>query len=243
MPNLPALKSQLAILSFIHVVSFIFVCIATAVIDWSKSSLRDYGIWQVCGTPCSSWQLTEASALKDCEGALTATRAFSVLSIIFVAFCMCLSIALLAKPTLISKTTVLVNVCLVLITNLWLFLGWIMFLGVQARGQCAFKDYTTHLGSSWFLQLFAWIFELVAILVAITIFLKWKKTPRYAGQPPFVPGPVPYGPASNVYPQYKYPADPSKPPSGTSPYAGGYPAPGAYGPTPNVSPYVPTPYW
>lgn len=249
---MPGLKQLLALLTFWNLLAWIFVIIATAVTDWSKSSTAEYGIWRACSLvtttkTCGNWDLTELPQYKDCEGALTATRAFSVLSIIFTTFCLCLSLALLAKTTLIKKTTVLILLCMTLVTNLWLFLGWIMYLGVNARGHCAAKDYDGHLGSSWFLQLFAWIFGLISIGLAGLIFMKWKKTPRFAGQAPYVPGPVPQGAPSASYPQYKspYPSGPVPyyPTANKAPYSSSYPAPGSFGPTPNTSPYAPTPYW
>lgn len=261
-----SIKILLAALTLFNFISWLFVIIATAITDWSKSSLRQYGIWDVCdfvfggGKNCYNWDITESSALKTCEGSLTATRAFSVLSIIFVTFCLCISVALLAKPTLIKKTTVLVNLCMLLITNLWLFLGWIMYLGVEARGQCAFADYGTHLGSSWFLQIFAWIVGLISCILGVLIFLKWKKTPRFCGQPAYIPGPAPV-PCGPCYPQYSSGSVPYNDPyaTGPKPYYPSAPqaAPVAYpppyssaysgvnGPTPNTSPspYSPTPYW
>jgi hypothetical protein len=240
------IKILLAALTAANFSSWLFVIIATAITDWSKSHLREYGIWNVCDLSidpksCYKWDLTQNSSLKDCEGALTATRAFSVMSIIFTTFCMCISAALMAKPTIISKATVLLNLCMVVITNLWLFLGWIMYLGVEARGHCNFVDYGAHLGSSWFLQIFAWIIGILSVFLALLVFMKWKKAPRFAGQPPYVPGPapaVPYGPTSSTYPQYD-----KAPPAAQVPY---YPGTAPYsgtGPTPNTSPYVPTPYW
>eukprot|EP00667_Euglena_gracilis_P020090 EG_transcript_21657 len=240
------LKLLLALEAWWQFAIFLFVVIATGITDWSKSPTREYGIWQTCsGGNCGAWTTTDLSSLKDCEGSLTATRGFSVMSIICTSLALLLALALLLKPTLIKKSTVLILLCWVWTTNIWLLCGWIMYLGVQGRSQCAFGDNGTHLGSAWFLQIFAWVMSLfIAGPIAFLIFLKWKKTPRFAGQPPYVPGPtpgpgpIPYGPASGSYPQYKapYPA----------PYSGGYgPAPysGAFGPTPNTSPYVPTPYW
>lgn len=239
-----SLKLLLALEAWWQFAILLFVIIATGITDWSKSITRDYGIWQTCsGGTCNAWSTTDLTSQKDCEGSLTATRAFSVMSIICTGLAFLFALALLLKPTLIKKSTVLILLCWTWTTNIWLLCGWIMYLGVQGRNQCAFNDNGTHLGSSWFLQIFGWIMNFfLAGPIAFLIFLKWKKTPRFAGQPPYVPGPtpgpgpIPYGPASANYPQYKapYPA----------PYTG-YPAPysGAFGPTPNTSPYVPTPYW
>jgi len=250
---------MLAVLAAWLFFALLFVIIATAISDWAKSSTADYGIWQVCNytsttsTVCGSWTLTGITTFKDCEGSVTATRAFSVLSIIFLVFCLFLTLALLFSPTLIKQATILVLLCLLVVTNIWLLCGWIMFLGVQARNMCAFYDLNTHLGSSWFLQLFAWIFGLVAIVLGVLIFSKWKKTPRFAGQPPYVPGPtpgpIPYGGPNAMYPQYKspYPYGPV-PYGGAAPQGGAAPYyPGTYGgglgSTPVASPYQPTPYW
>jgi hypothetical protein len=242
------LKLLLALEAWWQLAILLFVVIATAITDWSKSNIRGYGIWQTCtflatGDVCSAWSTTDITAFKDCEGSLTATRGFNTMSIICTGIALLFTIALLVKPTLIKKATILFLVCWVWTTNIWLLCGWIMWLGVDDRDMCAFQDPGTHLGSGWFLQIFGWIMSLfLAGPIACLIFLKWKKTPRFAGQPPYVPGPtpgpgpIPYGPSSAAYPQYKapYPA----------PYTG-YPAPysGAFGPTPNTSPYVPTPYW
>jgi hypothetical protein len=242
--------------------ALLFVIIATAISDWAKSSTADYGIWQVCNyttttsTVCGSWTLTgitNVGSFKDCEGSVTATRAFSVLSIIFVVFCLFLTLALLLSPTLIKKATILVLLCLLVVTNIWLLCGWIMFLGVQARNMCTFYDLNTHLGSSWIQQLFAWIIGLVAIVLGLLNLFKWKKTPRFAGQPPYVPGPtpgpIPYGGPAAMYPQYKspYPYGPV-PYGGAAPQGGAAPYyPGTYGgglgSTPVATPYQPTPYW
>jgi hypothetical protein len=237
-------------------VALLFVILATAISDWAKSTTADYGIWQVCqyisttSIVCSSWVLTgitNVGSFQACEGSVTATRGFSVLSIIFVALCLFLTVALLLSPTLIKKYTILALLCLLVVTNVWLLCGWIMFLGVQARNMCTFYDLHTHLGSSWFLQLFAWIFGLVAIVLGLLIFVNWTYTPRFAGQPPYVPGPtsapIPYGGPAAMYPQPK-----SVYPYGPVQYGGAVPQdyPGMYGvgigSTPIATPSQPVAY-
>eukprot|EP00668_Euglena_longa_P001153 GGOE01001374.1.p1 GENE.GGOE01001374.1~~GGOE01001374.1.p1 ORF type:complete len:254 (-),score=60.69 GGOE01001374.1:383-1108(-) len=192
------LRPLFAVLFFFHLAAWVFVIVATAVTDWSKSGVREYGIWRYCQPPdskssCPEWVTSgdKSERMKDCEGALLATRAFSVLSIFFVAVELFLAALVLLWSRFLSVKLLVAYLCILLTTNLWLLVGWIMYLGVQARGQCAFKDYGTHLGSSWFLQLFAWIVELLLSLpLLVFILLKFRKLPRFPGPSSMAPGPT-----------------------------------------------------
>jgi len=236
------LKPLLLLQIFWLFATWIFVIIATAVIDWSKSVTLAYGIWRICNIDndknCASVKLSGQPAVKDCEGAWMATQAFSVISIIWTFFCLVIVIAMLIKPTLIKKSIVLLNICMIGINVLWTFLGWIMWLGVESRGHCI-GDYTSRLGSSWFLQLFAMIFSMFAWFLAVLMFLKWKKSPKYYGSPAAAAAAPNKAGSGSGYKDPYYPYGPAP----YSPYAGS-PSYPAYGyPTPYTSPYIPTPYY
>lgn len=240
-----SLKILLFIEFFWILATLLFVIIATALKDWSKSGDGEYGIWRVCiynvSTSCDqgdNWWHTELPELKDCEGAWIATQAFSVVSIIWTGFIFLFVIAMIGMASLITKANLLINICLNLCNFIWTLCGWVMWLGVDDRDICIYQDSDTHLGSCWFLQFFAWLFSIITFIISILLFLKWKKTPRFAGPPQFVPGPqvagggfkggaVPYFPEPYAYPP-AYPSTyPPAPYSPSSAYYSGvqYPAP------------------
>eukprot|EP00667_Euglena_gracilis_P017866 EG_transcript_18900 len=226
------LRPLFGVLLVLHLIALIFVIIATAITDWSKSSLREYGIWRYCQPPesksnCPEWTTTgnTLQRIRDCEGALVATRAFSVLSIIFVAVELIFPMLVLLWSRFLTSKLLKTYLCIVLTANLWLLVGWIMYLGVQARGQCIFADYDTHLGSSWFLQLFAWLIELLLSLpLLLYIIFKFRRLPRFPGPPSMAPGP-----ATGIPTMVPMPYPKEVPPLVI-------PAPVSYGPTPQPTP-------
>jgi hypothetical protein len=246
------MKLLLLIELFLLLTILLFVVIATAITDWSKSDTTEYGVWEVClrtnPKTCENFDHTENTNLKDCEGAWIATQAFSVLSIIFTGIHFLYAIVLLVKPSMIKMPTLYINFCLMFVNWIWLPCGWVMWLGVDNRAMCIYADAGTHLGSSWFLQIFAWLLSFGVLAIAAMMMMKWKKTPRFAGPAAYVPGPnaphdkgmqgaVPYF-SDSAY--AGYPAASAYPMGSSYPVGSAYPAASAY---PTVSyPMASMPY-
>jgi hypothetical protein len=245
------LKPLLGALLFFWFLAWLFVVLATAIIDWSNGGGMEFGIWRVCVSStgvCSDWNVTENSVWKDCEGALLATRGFSVLSIIFASFPLLIILLLLVKPTMMSKSLLAILLCLIVFSGFWMFLAWVMYLGVKDRDHCSYQVFSADLGASWYLAFFAWWFSMIAALLTCFLFKKWKdtiqKAPRYmlGSHPYYVPSPYgPMGPQAPMgakgYPYGPFPPYPPPPaPMASAPY---FPQPAPYGHTPFPTPYAP----
>ena len=190
------LKSLLLGLLCLLSLIWLFLILATALPDWSKGSIglygAKYGLWDDCfeelvvvsnSESYTHWKCYDTDKQlsntgdKSCEGAVYSTRAFSILSILFTSFIICLVLVLIAMPQKATKSLFMALICLSALNILWLFLSWVMW-AAYTNDRCSFgpklSSYTS-LGASWFLTLFAFIFFLYAFCLVLHIFKLWQK--------------------------------------------------------------------
>eukprot|EP00906_Rhabdomonas_costata_P035158 RCo049415 len=165
-------KIVAVIIIVLFTIIWILSIASCAVVDWTSvttTALYPYtsltvkiGLWSVCnsGSCVSNSQL---NFRNNCGSLLSATGAFSIITIVF-AFITSLAYMFTLCNTALSRCWEVTGLVLALLTLLFSILPWTIFLGFSSGNNCASNG---TLGSGWVLALVSFLLAIIGAILAI----------------------------------------------------------------------------